>query len=181
MAKADFDGAKNRFPVSTAFGEADWVAVFDSNPDVMWKILGDVYNVIRDQQERESGSRKMGRRPVRAAGSIDELLATVIPPQFTQDPFPVAFKALIGTRSQRQFAVKIPCDQSLVSRLLSGDVTPDLGMLERIAAAAKVPPHYFAEYRAAVVAQAVHDILTQRPNVSITAFKQLRGANRDVA
>jgi hypothetical protein len=176
MAKANFEAARNQF-ASTAMGEEEWVGVFDSNPDIMWAILADVYSVVKDEEEREAGKKRMGRRPTRVAGSVDELMRTVMPPQYTTEPFPAALKKLLAGRSQRQFAPRVPITQPTLSRLLKGEWEPDLAMLERIAAAAKVPPFYFVEYRAQMIAAVVTRILIDQPNLGITAYKRMRGAN----
>lgn len=178
MAKADFAKAKQIYE-STTMGEEQWLAAFDDNPDIMWAILADIYNVVKDEEEREAGKKRMGRRPTRAARSIDELMNTVIPPQFDQDPFPEALRKLLIGKSQTQFARRVPCAQSTVSRLLSGEMAPDLVMLERVAIAAKVPPHYFIEYRAAYVGQLIQRVLIERPNLGVKAFKRLQSVSDD--
>lgn len=116
----------------------------------------------------------MGRRPARKAVSLQEVYDTIFPPQHSMEPFPAAFAKLLNGRSQRSFAAKIPINQSALSRFLSGERKPDLLMLERIAAAAKVSPGYFVEYRAAYVGKLVERVLLAHPNVSI-------GAHRNVA
>lgn len=180
MAKADFTKAKDRYP-STGQGISEWVAVFDANPDIMWKIVADIFASVKDEEERAAGVRRMGRRPQRSANSMAEVYAAVFPPQYTTDAFPLALKAIIGNRSQRQFAQRVPCNQSVISRLLTGEVTPDMAMLEAVAAAAKVPPHFFVEYRALLVSGQVLRIMTEKPNVGIAALKQLRAARKDLA
>lgn len=178
MAKADFGKAKQIYE-STAMGEQQWLAAFDSNPDIMWSILADIYNVVKDEEEREAGKKRMGRRPTRAASSIDELMNTVMPAQFDQEPFPEALRKLLIGKSQTQFARRVPCAQSTVSRLLSGEMEPDIVMLERVAVAAKVPPHFFIEYRAAYVSQLVQRVLTERPNLGVKVFKRLQSVSND--
>lgn len=173
MAKADYERAKRMYP-SCGMDEAAWVAVFDRNADIMWAIVGDVYDAVKTEQEKEAGIRRMGRRPARQATSMDEVFATVFPNQYSMDPFPVAFEKLLSGRSQRQFAMKIPCNQGTISRLLSGHVQPDLIMLERIADAAKVPAHFFVEYRALLIGAMVTRILLQQPNMGVTAMKRVR-------
>lgn len=175
MAKADFAKAKKQYP-SSAMGEKEWYAVFDAYPDIMWAILADVYNVILDERERDEGIHRIGRRPARRANSMEELRRAVMPPQFNTEPFPVALKDLMGARSQRQFAPRIPIDQPTLSRFLSGQLSPDLQMLEAIAAACKVPAHYFVEYRALFISEMVCRVLTARPNLGVTAFKAYRAS-----
>ena len=173
MAKANFEKAKEMYP-STAMNEAQWLEVFDRNPDIMWTIIGDIYDVVKAEEDREKGIRSMGRRPARKGVSLEQLYATIFPPTYSQDPFPVALKHLIGDRSQRQFAMKIPCNQSTLSRMLAGQMNPDLTMLERIAAAGKVNPHYFVEWRAMYLGQLLTRVFTDRPNMSITALRNVR-------
>lgn len=175
MAKANFDGARARYE-SISMGEDEWLQAMDRNPDIMWSILADIYSVVRDEAEREAGKRRMGRRPTRAAGSLDELMATVMPAQFTTEPFVVVMPKLMEGRSQGQLARRVPCDQSTISRLLAGTLPPDMLMLERIAVAVKVAPHFFVEYRALYIGQLIARILTEHPNLGVAAFKRLRSA-----
>lgn len=179
MAKADYENAKRLYP-STAMGEDEWIAVFDRNPDIMWAIVGDVYDAIKTEQEKDAGIRRMGRRPARQGTSMDEVFSTVFPQHYTMDPFAEAFAKLIDGRSQRQFAMKIPCSQGTISRLLSGQLTPDLTMMERIASASKVPPYFFVEYRALLIGQMVTRILTEQPHMGITAMKKVRASRREL-
>ena len=178
MAKADYENAKRLYP-STSMGEKEWIGVFNRNEDIMWTIIGDVYDAVKTEEEKEAGIRRMGRRPARVATSMREVYATVFPVVYSSDPFTVAFEKLLNGRSQRAFAAKVPCNQGTISRLLSGQLTPDLTMLERIAAAGKVPPHFFLEYRAQLVGAMVTRILTEQPHMSITAMKRIRtGASK---
>lgn len=179
MAKADFAKAKELYP-STQMNEAEWLQVFDANPDVMWQILGDIYDIVKAEEEKERGIRSMGRRPARKGVSLQQLYATVFPPTYSNEPFAQALSSLMVGKSQRQFAMKVPCNQSTLSRMMSGQMQPDLLMLERIAAAAKVNPHYFMEWRAHYLGQLVTRILLERPNMSITALRNVRGARRSM-
>lgn len=176
MAKANFERAKEMYP-STSFGFAEWRAFFDTPAgfQAMGQLIGDIYDVVKAEEDKANGIRTMGRRPARKAVALDEVFATVFPPQVTTEAFPKALHDLMAGRSQRQFCMKIPCHQTTLSRLLSGQLQPDLTMMERIASAAKVPPTYFAEYRAQVIGQLVTEVFTDNPNLSIGAIKSLRG------
>lgn len=178
MAKANFEGARAQFE-STSMTETEWVAAMTVNPDIMWSILADIYNVVKDEEERAAGKRRMGRRPTRAAGSLDQLMKTVLPPQFTTEEFPEALRKLIVGKSQRAFAKRVPCDHSTISRLLKGEIKADLLMIIRVADAAGVPPHYFTEYRALLIAGIVERVLTQQPHLGVAAFKRLRSVSAD--
>lgn len=179
MVKANYARAKELYP-SCGMGEAEWVAVFDAHPDIMWAIVGDIYDAVKTEQEKDAGIRRMGRRPARQADSMDEVYATVFPQQYNMDPFPMAFAQLLQGRSQRAVAQRIPCDQATISRLLSGKKIPDLAMLERIADACRVPPHYFVEYRALLIGGMVTRVLLDQPTMGVTAMKKVRGGRRDL-
>jgi hypothetical protein len=173
MSKADFAKAKQMYP-STGMNDREWLTVFDANPDIMWAIIGDIYDVVKAEQERDAGIRKLGRRPQRSSASLDEVYATVFPAQYTMDPFGEAMHKLLAGRSIRAFAVRVPIDQSHLNRLINGNRQPDLETLERIALAAKVPPSYFVEWRAMFVGQLITRVLSERPNLGVKAVKVVR-------
>lgn len=179
MAKADFEKAKREYP-STAMDEAGWMAFFDTpaGQHAMGRILGDIYDAVKAEEEKEAGIRRMGRRP-RRDGSLEDVWATVFPQPFTMDPFPTAMVKLLNGRSQRQFAPKVPVHQTTMSRLMAGTLKPDLHMLERIALAAKVHPSYFVEYRAMFVGQLMTRVFTENPNMGVSAFRQVRHGRTD--
>jgi transcriptional regulator with XRE-family HTH domain len=79
-------------------------------------------------------------------------------------------------RSQRQFAQRIPCSQPWLARILSGEATPDIYMIEAIADAAKVPPWFFPEWRAMFLSNMVLEAYTRSPHLSITALRAMRSA-----
>jgi hypothetical protein len=174
MAKADLEKAKREFP-STGMGEAQWLAFFDTpaGHHAMGRIIGDIYDVVKAEREKEDGLQRMGRRP-RRQGSLEDVYATVFPAPYTMDPFPESMLKLLAGRSQRQFAPKIPVHQTTMSRLMSGALVPDKTMLERIAHAAKVHPSYFVEWRAMYVSEMVQSVMTNRPNIGVTAYKHVR-------
>lgn len=62
----------------------------------------------------------------------------------------------------------------MLSMLLSEQKTPSLQMMEAIARVAKVPPSYFLEWRAALVAQVVERALLAWPVHSMRAWNQVR-------
>lgn len=172
MAKADFQRAKDIYP-STGMDEPQWVAVFDRNPDIMWHMVGDLYSAVRDEEDHEAGIRRVGRRPARTSASLEDVWATVFPTQASMDPFVEALGKLIGTRSIRAFALKVPCHYSTLSRLRGGQLQPDMPMMESIAKAGKVPPSFFLEWRAMYVGALMTRVLTQRPNLSVTALRAI--------
>ncbi len=174
MAKADFNKAKQQFP-STSMGEPEWMAFFDTpaGAHAMGRILGDIYDAVKAEEEKAKGIHRMGRRP-RREGSIEDVYSTVFPQTYTMDPFPEAMLKLLNGRSHRQFAPRVPVHQTTMSRLMRGEIKPDLPMLERIAAACKVQPGYFVEYRAMFVGQLLTRVFTERPNMGVAAFRQVK-------
>lgn len=175
MARANFDRAKELYP-SVRMDAEDWLRFFDSpaGVDAMGRLLYDIYDEVKAQEEREAGQHKMGRRPARRAVSIDELFSVVLPQQYTNDPFAEALRKLMNGRSQRAFAARIPVSQPYLARMLSGEYTPDLQMLERIAEAGKVKPWYFTEWRAMFMGQLITEVLLAKPNLSISAVRNAR-------
>jgi transcriptional regulator with XRE-family HTH domain len=155
-----------------------WLKFFDSaaGTEAMGKLLYDIYDEVKAQEEREAGKHKMGRRPARDAVSIDELFSVVFPAQYSNDPLPEALRKLMAGRSQRQFAQRIPCSQPWLARILSGEATPDIYMIEAIADAAKVPPWFFPEWRAMFLSNMVLEAYTRSPHLSITALRAMRSA-----
>lgn len=175
MAKANYERARELYP-SVTMGESEWVEALENNHDIMWAIIGDVYDAVKTEEERDGGLRRLGRRPARSSNSIAEVWDTVFPAQFSMDPFPVAFAKLLGDRSQHAFALRVPCNQGMISKLLAGHKPPDLVMLERIAAAAKVSPFYFVEFRSLWMGRLVSEALQAHPQLGITAIKKVRAS-----
>ena len=132
---------------------------------MLGRLLGDVFSAVKDEEERRNGTRRAGRRPPRFA-SLDVVLATVFPEQYSMDPFPEAMRKLLGVRSQRAFAHTAGFHQATISKLMKADYKPDMPILERIAEAAKVSPGYFSEYRALYLGELVRLVLMERPQMS---------------
>lgn len=179
MARADLEGAKALYP-SCEMGADAWIAFFNSPAGLtaLGKVLYDIYDEVMSAEERNAGIRRIGRRPGRKAVPLDEVMGIVLPQEFTNDPLPVALGRLLRGRSQRQFAYKVPCSQSHLSRILSGERMPDLDQLERIAEAAGVRPWFFPEWRAQYVSGLVTEVLAENPHLSISALKTIRESRR---
>lgn len=169
---ADWDNATAQFP-SVKQDDNAWVAFFDRRPDVMLAILGDIYRETKAEELREAGRAPTGRRPKAINGNLDELYR-MITPQYSVEPFGVAVKELIGQRSLRAFAAKVPMNHHTLTRLMRGDLKLEAWRMEQIAAAAKVNPHFFREYREAQLLDAIGKYLSARPNVSIQLTKRIR-------
>lgn len=148
-------------------------AYLAANPEVMYRIFGDMYSIVKDEEAKAEGHRRVGRRPMRAADSIDEMLATVLPEQYATKPFPQALRELMGRQSQRTFSRKVPCHQTTLSRLLSGELSPDLETMECLARAAGAHPSWFAEWRAQAIATVIRSVLERDPQLSIRMFREV--------
>lgn len=174
MAKANFDKAKAEYPTIDSMHVEEWVQFFASPDGVyaMGRIFGDIWEAVMTEEEKARGITRMGRRP-RRQGTLDEVMATVLPQQYTLEPFKVALRGLMGGRSTRAFAPQVPCHQATLVRLLNGDYKPDLAMMESIAKAAKIHPKYFVEYRAGVLAESVRVAMSRQPNLGLRAYRAL--------
>lgn len=162
---SDWDRAKELFPERST---SEWVAKFDADPGIMWSILGDVAKAFKATE----GPRKTGRRPG-VSMSMQEL-QRITSPQYSMDDFSVSLPELIGSRSQRQFASRVPCHHSTLTRLMRGELPLTRAVLESLAKAGRVSPYYFKEYRAMYLSDMVTEVMMARPNMSITAIKGLR-------
>ena len=169
---AQWENATSQFP-SVKQDEHAWVQFFDRRPDVMLSILGDIYRETKAEELRESGRAPTGRRPKAINGNLDDLYK-MITPQYSVEPFGEAVKELIGTRSLRAFAAKVPMNHHTLTRLMRGDLKLEGWRMEQIAAAAKVNPHFFREYREIQLLDAIGKYLAARPNVSIQLTKRIR-------
>lgn len=169
---ARWDVAQSAFP-STADGADEWLAVLVNEPGVLHKILSDIAKVAR----ATDGEKRTGRRPVVGMG-LDQLWQLLYPDP-SMDPFSEALAKLLAGTSQRTFAPKVPCNQATISRLLAGEIVPDIVMLERLAAAGGVPPSYFREWRAMKLGQLVVHAYLEQPHLSVTVLKQLERGKGD--
>lgn len=169
---ADFENARSQFP-SVKHDVDAWVRFFDDRPEVMLQILGDIYRETKAEEARESGKAQTGRRPKAINGNLDEL-HRMTTPQYSVDNFDVAVKELIGTRSLRAFAAKVPMNHHTLTRMMRGDVKLEMWRLEQIADAAKVNPAFFREYREMQLLEVIGRYFSLRPNVSITLTKRIR-------
>jgi hypothetical protein len=169
--RADWERARARVPYVE---DEDWQAKLAENPEALYRIIADSYDLVLRDREVEAGTQRSGRRPRPSRVPIDEVIAAVLPPRYSNDPFPVALHALLRGRSQRSFSLLVPCNQATLSRLLSGQLTPDLVMLERVAEAAGVGPWFFREWRAGYVAALVREVLTDNPSMSVAALRALQ-------
>lgn len=164
------------------YGSTDWLAHYEANPDILTKMLGDMYRVYKSEESKRAGTANPagGRRKAHINGNLDELWA-IITPRFSSDPFHVAFMELKGERSLRAFALKCGIDFRMLSRLVRASAGTLHGRecvitrmeLELIAKAGGVHPAYFVEYRQIIVQGLLAEMFTRQPNLSITMLREL--------
>jgi hypothetical protein len=168
---ANLPRAKRMF-AGGARTDDEWVEFFNRRTDVLHAILGDVYIVHEYDERKQRGAGRDGRRTMPNDANLDKLW-DITTPRYSMHPFPVAVKELIGERSLRQFAAKVPMDHRELSRMMRGVAPPTPYWLEQIAKAGKVNPAFFMEYRHAYVAEVLDVVFTTRPNLGIGVFKKL--------
>lgn len=181
MARADYPKAKAQFPSIFGTDDEGWLHFFQSPHgfQVLGKFLGDAYTTAKDEEDRQAGVRRAGsgRRAPRRA-SLDEVLQTVFPDRFSMDPFPVAMEKLLAGRSQRMFAMKAGVHQTTLSRLMRGQYSPEIDILESIAKAAKIHPSYFLEWRALYIGEVLTKVFVKNPNLSVAALRELTAGRK---
>jgi hypothetical protein len=168
------------FPTTKMTDADGWVPFFDGRPDALHTLIGDIYRIVK---AHEPAVRKTGRRPRSINGNMQELWE-MISPRFSQEPFAEAVKELMGTTSLRAFAAKIPMAHYSLTRLMTGeraivkvnDPKGSMALLESIAKAGKVHPSYFCEWRELYVWSVLQEVLTAKPNLSISLVKQINRA-----
>lgn len=176
MGRANWQAAYDRFPWLAGPVEG-FLERMEANPDIVMGILRDMYDMIKTEEEKKQGIVRMGRRPKRIPESEREFWATVLPPAFSDKPFPQALAWMMDELglTQRALASKVPTTQATVSRLASGQMVPDMAMMEAIARALRVGPWFFVEWRARYFASMVELILTDNPNLGVAMVKRWRG------
>jgi len=171
--RAPADWANTKQFESLKATEEDWVSFFDARPDVLHQILGDIYIVTTyDERKRETGKRLDGRRVMPRDANLDALDA-MITPRYSTDSFELSVRELIGERSLRQFAARVPMDHRELSRMMRGESNPSMYWLEQIAASCRITPHFFLEYRVQFIAARLAQVFEAKPNLSIGVVKRM--------
>ena len=164
------------------YGSLEWLAHYEANPDILTKMLGDLYRVYKSEEAKRAGTANPsgGRRRAHINGNLDELWS-IITPKFSVEPFHVAFEELKGKRSLRAFALKAGMDFRTLSRHVRASAGELKGRqcplsrfdLEQIAKAGGVHPAYFTEWRLMMVQDLIAEVFANQPNMSITLLRNL--------
>lgn len=175
--QADYSTARIRYPAIDTLQARDWADFFADRPDVLHKLLGDIYSITKNS---ESTTRRYGKRVKFANGNLDELWA-MLSPRYSSEPFGQALRDLMGDQSLRSFAAKIPMHHHSLTRLMRGerqilnphDPIASMRQLEQIATAGRIHPAYFREWRTLFVTAAIIDALEAKPNLTIGMLSML--------
>lgn len=150
--------------------QSQWQSRFAEVPGALGAVLQEIFAVV----DAESAPRdKRVKAPARER-TIDEV-NDLLWPRFATVPFAEAIQPLLKP-SMRALADRAGMSPSTLTRLIAGELPLDRFRLERIAAAAKVAPGHFLEYRQLVVAEEVTRALATNPAAGISVYKAL--ANR---
>lgn len=174
MPRIDVERARALYP-SCAMGVPEWKAFFDTpaGTQAFGRIIYDILDELKSQEERNAGVRRIGRRPQRSAIPLDEVMATIFPPEFSNEPLREQIRPFV--RNQRAFARRANIGQATVSNILNGKYGDmSIEMMESIASACNLRPWSFPEWRAAYVGQLVSEVMLASPAMGIRVLKGLR-------
>lgn len=173
MGRAQWDRVKSEYPWMYE-GPEGFVERMAANPDIVPRLLADMYDLVKTQEEKRQGIVKRGRRPKRIPESEREFWATVLPPVFSYEPFGKALNDLMDQLglTQRALARKAPVTQAQLSRMINGQSDVSMRTMELLAQSLDVGPWYFVEWRAGYFAQMVEAALVDRPELGIAMVKR---------
>lgn len=172
--EANLDRAKAMFPAPS---DEDLVNYLGKRTDVLHAMLGDIYIVTTYDNLKKAGNGRDGRRTMPSNANLPDLW-DMITPRYSQHPFGLAVKELIGERSLRQFAGKVPMDHRELSRMIRGASSVTPYVMEQIAKAANVQPSFFLEYRIGYVQTMLAEVMAAKPNLSVQVFRRLRETSK---
>lgn len=151
----------------TSPSQREWEDLFNQVPGSFSALLQAIF-LDMDAEERPRRE-KVGRVVTPRARTMGEV-QDVLWPKFSQQPFAEAIQPLLRP-SLRGFAARAGFTLSSLHRMIKGTEPLTTGKLEHIAAAAKVSPAYFREYRQMKICEEVQKVLDERPSASVMAYK----------
>lgn len=156
-------------PVAQRSDDPDfWETYLAEHPDVLHRLLADVYQATY-------GSEK--------PPTLDDLWALMAAPRFTTETFGNAVVDLLGARSVRWLAGQVGIAHQQLARYLSGqrpivsihDAKGSMRRIESVAAALKVHPSYFVEWRRLWIMSLLDSAFTAQPSLSVGIFRRYSG------
>ena len=149
-----------------------WADYLGHNPDVLHRLLADVYQATYGAEHPPS---------------LDDLWDLMSSPQFSNEPFGVAVKQVLGRRSVNWLAQQTRIGQPVLHRLVHGerpivkiaeDPKVSMARIETVARALRVHPSYFAEWRRLWIMSLLDSAFTSQPSLSIGVFRRYAGFER---
>lgn len=146
--------------------DADWWRDYLlEHPDVMNRMLGDLYQVATNSKERPS--------------TLEDLWDAVAP-KFSNESFGDSVRTLLNGRSIRSLAVQVGLSHAQLVRHLTGeapivrvhDPVTSMRRIEQIARALRVHPSYFLDWRRLWILAAIDGAMSERPNLSIGIYQK---------
>lgn len=147
-----------------------WDQYLADNPDVLHRLLADVYTATYGTE-----------RPP----TLDELWDLVSSPDFAMQPFGEAVREVLGQRQRsiRWLALQIGIHQTLLLRHLSGekpivsirDPKGSMRRIEAVAAALRLHPSYFLEWRRLWIMSLLDTAFEAEPHLSVEVFRRYAG------
>lgn len=153
-----------------------WIDRFTNDPDLMWLLVGDIVRYV-SSEETPRGQRTSSRRKVQDEHRNLDSVWKVLHGNYSNDPFPVAIRELIGQRSERAFATRCGfASHETLRRYIKGARPLSMEVLEQMAKGGRVEPFFFLEYRAMWLGRELMTAMMARPNESLRAIKQVRNS-----
>jgi transcriptional regulator with XRE-family HTH domain len=145
----------------------NWANIVEHD-DIFVKMLGDVL-----KSERKVST--PGKRPGLSRSDGLEKLDKILDRDYSVMEFEKAFKALAGNRSVRSLNIKTGLSKSHIQRLLTGQDSPSVEAIEKIAYSFNKNPSYFLEYRIYTVLSAFNYLLIKNPEIATSWYKKMIG------
>ena len=157
----------NMVPADQSIDEEFWREAFTENPDVMYRLLGDVYRITSNAD---------------STPSLDELKA-ILEPQYAQRPFTEAVVELLDGRSVRWLAQRMGMHHRVIQRFMTGersilmvhDPQGSLFRLQQFAKALGVHPAYFREWRRLWILVTVDMAFELEPDLTVQFIERSAG------
>lgn len=153
----------------------EWTAHFGRDPDVLLKLLGNIFKAVSAEEAKRLGQ----PRPRRQApeGGILNAVQPMIQPRYSQESFPEALEELRDGRPEPYlaFCTRIGIPRRTLDHMRSGRNPLSMYWMDRIARDYGVGPEFFREYREMVILMAVHRFVQDHPAFSIGFVRKVRG------
>ncbi len=163
----DLAAIRAQFP---SIDNLDWERAFREDTELYGRVWKDILKL--DQ----AGEGRPGPRPPLDPQKANIRYLQLTGDDFSFEPFPDAFRTLLGSESVRKFSDRSGLDRNLVARLLRREIEPDNYEMEVIAGALGKLPSHFLEYRIGYVLLMVHAHMTKHPESSVGPYNKVRKA-----